>query len=1065
MADSASDDDKSLPATRPAATTEDAGAGVERIERHQVLRPGLYWRARNDIYDADDGTGELVVPKGQVLLLRRIKTVDDKPHHVEMQGHPLSSYTSHAYLIDDFLANFDFEENGPAVRAAEMQAVRTEIEDKQKELLEFQSSPAKLLELVREAPALKDESEKTRRRRSRSGESSTDVALPETTFDFEAGLPDGSIRPSTSIVDAAAAAGSGAVSAERLNRQLNNQAILAKRRADWILAKTGEIAETAKKLTPFFEEQGAAALASAEDALEVFKKLTDGLHSLGLYTGKEVSVTPVREDGEEASPEEPITVMQAKLFMDEESLIHVHEGGADFKHFDDFVQVLKTDDAMLQRIAPAPRCVVAMQFTRESRDYEGTDDRTREAMNLENQKFFLVVRNGSRVSLVRSSIEFTDRLFPSASDLERPFKKGFFSGIESERITIDDIQYADAKSRYDRIILHYRKLLIMLAGLIDREPEVIGRPAALADRSGLSLLSLPMQEACFRYISDEENALTLDRKSFREWVREKNKATQSGSRIMANWFTLMTSYSAPGAVKAESHRHGARDYFAYKPSHDYGVVIVSKVLDDLQVKVAVAGTSWGRDGMKERAFDATVSLGLFQRHGSDHGNFGYLCMDDVTLEEINHYIYTRNDRHDYIKYVPLLIEARNAIQADLEQEAPLRSKMAAAMVEGKVCASEASAQTILNEVIRQWRAAHRGRRVPSPGESDWDREMKSMLDQAWILAGFGRDRKTVAEELCREEGREPLRLVLSGKNRLYLYATSTDKERCDTLGKHPWVTRITLDELKTKVSVVDRRQVMLKKDLASETTLASWPTEADWVDLKPGFELPYEEVLNLDRLPEIAAARIESWLTPKDDLTLESGIILARNDTRARSSGRVTHGNLFIPAGILQIEITEEVWRGFDEKKLKKTRYEYRAFGFCLTPFEALYLSASSDSQREEVVRRFASLYQNPESNVKRFKSDTRVSMVTLKIDAVPGLTGKEIVDGEHFNLMHWFEAGKNDFTKLLGQCLKKIAENYSGSKKVDVRVLRRFDDIAERFLQSTSPSPQTSRSRQRGPK
>lgn len=1015
---------------------------ADRIERFQSLQPGRYWRARKNIRDDDDGKkGKITIPAGTVLLLRRIKRVDDKPHAVELHGHPLSEYTSHTFLVQEFLNNFDFEENGAAVRATEMEAVQAKIGEKQQELIEFQRSPEKLLELVRAAPALPKPTEAELRRRRHNDD---EVELPETPFDFAAGLPDGSVRASTSIATMAA----GAANADLLGKQLNNQAIIAKKRADWIIGKTNEIAETAKMLTPFYEEQGAAALASAEDALTSYKKLVNGLQSLSLYTGKDVEVTPVRAKGEQAPADTPLVVLQAKLYMNEESLINLHDGGADFSKFGEFIDLLKKDDKLRDRVLPFQRCIIAMQYTREDKDYGYRDKPSMDETlkNLENKKFFLVIRNGERIHTVHSSIEETERLFPTSSDLDQPFKKGFgFSGIESEEITIDDIQYSEAKSAYDNIVLHYRRVLILLAGLYDREREVIGDFVALEGKSGLAMLSQPMQEACFHYISDEENALTDGRVDFYEWLAEKNRATQSGSRILANWYTLMTSRSAPAAVRP-GRGSNDRDYFAYEPKNKYEITVVYRDGQDFMVKSAVEGTTWTRGSSGQRAFDAAVNLNLYKKFGSDRGNFGYLCMDAVSLEEINHYIYTRHNRSGYIKYVKLLIEARNAIERDLAHEKPLRAYLVDAIKAGGVAFTGRAADEAVSEIIRQWRAAHRGRPAPIPEDADWTRESKSMLDQLWVLAGHGRDRKKAVEDLCREQGREPLRLTLSGKNKLYLYATPIASERNELLGPHHWVARLTIEELKTKISVSDVRQVTMPEISPAESPLAEWDGADAWIERHKAaaHKLDYHQIASVQSMVEVARQRIADWLTPKSEEEFSSALARLRTDTNERSNRSVSHASVFVPLALSRTTHIERKWRGFEDGDKETTTVRYFVSGFLFYPMDALY-AIGNDEQKAAVEKWINSIYRTPDHALKSLRKGFSATYQYVGINRFMDATGTELLSGGLFDGER-FPSGsdRTDFSAWLKPMIKDIEKD---NKKSMTEFVIRCDEEAQQVL------------------
>ena len=59
--------------------------------------------------------------------------------------------------------------------------------------------------------------------------------------------------------------------------------------------------------------------------------------------------------GPTAAPDEPVCVFQAMRFMDEEFLIHLQEGGADYADWDGFVEHLVANPQTLDRLIGTPR--------------------------------------------------------------------------------------------------------------------------------------------------------------------------------------------------------------------------------------------------------------------------------------------------------------------------------------------------------------------------------------------------------------------------------------------------------------------------------------------------------------------------------------------------------------------------------------------------------------------------------------------------------------------------------------------------------------------------------------
>jgi hypothetical protein len=928
------DDEKRLPARLDKTHEGVEAADLERLVRSQPLEPGHYWRAtRRD--------KEHSIEKGLVLLLQRVLSADGKPHSVELRHHPLAEYEGHYRLmLKEFLEGFEPESRGAEIRQEEMRSLQAQIEARQRELLQFQADPAMTLQLLRNAPALPREAKSKRGQKSE--------ASPPEQFDFQAGLPDLAITPATGIV-----ALRDKVDPERFKRQLSNQAIIAQTRADWIQKKTTEITETIGRLAPFYKELSAVALAQAEDALSSYGKLRRGLESLELYLLKGVEIQEIRQ-GAEANEDEPLVMFQSVLNMDEESLINLYGGGVDFRGYQEFVKLLGKEEGLLQRILPTSRSIVAMRYSITPREY-AQDAFVNARMNAENLKTFVLIRNGERVHAVHCGIDKLSRLFPTAEDHEAPFKKNRWMGVESAHITVEDIEFPEAKERYDQLVFHYRRILILLAGLIDGRREVVGNLPGLEEKSGLEVLKLDMQQTCFRFASDGENALANGMPGFWEWLKEKNRLKQSGSRILAYWKNLLTADTAPGAVRRDYGRGGSFDTVRYEPDNRSDIVIAYREGESIAVKISVSGevADWRRED-RMRRFDAAVDLTVFDRkQGSDE--VGYLCLDGVSLEDVEHYIHRRHDRYRYFEYVPLLYEARKQLTADQEREAKLRAFLRNAVMEGGVVTDARNAEPLIADVIRSWRAAHRGAVVPGADDPLLEREVRSMLQQLWVLAGAGRDRRKAAEEICDTEGREPLRLCLTGRSRLVLYATPTAGEKEDLLGEHPWAQRLVLEELKTKVTVLDRGWTYLPEHNAGESLLHRWPSEGAWLKKEDAHRYSFDDVRSLRGLGARAAELAEKWLGPKDDRTLEALLVAVKSDCDKRSTRTVERGRILLPLAVIAME------HKLHDKRVKR---EFSVAGVEVDVLEGLWAGASL-SQRERIAKFVGALYAKPKSHVE----------------------------------------------------------------------------------------------------
>ena len=279
------------------------------------------------------------------MLIKSVRCVDDAPHTVVLRPHPSKigrrvyleipqddgstrrtyfAYNEHRFLLSGFLGAFEFEPDHQRIRTNEVRELQNRISTLQAELLETQSNP-ELLAIVVETglrEQAKQAAETGGKDAGRNAASSGEIA------------PTALVVQSDSVVSLATgslanAIGSGITSEGivALKAAASREHQIATVKAEWIQGKTTEIAETIKQMTPFYEEQAAAALAQTEDVRSYVAKLLQGIESLDLYVGKNVEVLTVR-DGDAAPKDVPLTFVQKKLLMDEELAVWAEIGRA-----------------------------------------------------------------------------------------------------------------------------------------------------------------------------------------------------------------------------------------------------------------------------------------------------------------------------------------------------------------------------------------------------------------------------------------------------------------------------------------------------------------------------------------------------------------------------------------------------------------------------------------------------------------------------------------------------------------------------------------------------------------
>lgn len=833
---------------------------VKRIERTQPLQAGQYWRSRGAI----DEEG---IDAGDVLLIQSVRWVDEAAHTVILRPHPdkfdrtlerhikdpvsgrirtqFISYTEHRFLIEAFLDQFEPASDHAQVRASELARVQGRITQLQQELVQTQRDPQRLAHVV--AQGLQDSADKAEKGEphKKVGHKKAPQAAP-----VEAAAP-----PSQALVapvdPAALVSMAGAslndviaqgVSEERvgaLRAAAERQFEIATIKANWIKAKTEEISDAIQAMTPYYEEQAAAALAMTEDTRSFVNRLLKGIESLDLYIGKGVTVETICQ-GASAADDVPLTFVQRRLVMEEELAVWADvDSQFDFSNDGMFVKALQQHPELIEQIFPTPRCVLVMRTLRHERDYG--DQWTNAAKNRINMTVFLLVRDGQNVHRVYSAVEShlrADRLFPSHNEQKETFK-----GIDGDDIQFKDVYYTDQLKEHERHALHYKRFLILAAGL-DHRLQLFGR--FYPGPKSLHFVSLDFQERYCRFLHDDETGSMLPnalaRPPLAQWLRALNGYTQSGSRLLCVWNRLMTSATAPAAFD----RRGER---VYEPKAACEISVASIDQGRLCVFVPVSGTT---NDYRRRTFKCRVELAT-----SDP--FAFVCLDAVEPEDLHHYIHHRDTRRHHLTYIRAFKVALRHVQAERAQEADTRSRLLAALNEGGVGEPQAR-MDLVGQTVRAWRAAKRGAPLPSfDADGNAPREWPSLLDQMAVLAGATRyDPARIARWLT-QQGLVPLRLSSTGGQRLVVYAAGSASEQDDRLEPFAWVHRIRLDagaRVDGEPRELGRQWCRMPATIAREATLHEWDAAAlaDWTSRVSVFATPSAKQAAFDRINACGAA-------------------------------------------------------------------------------------------------------------------------------------------------------------------------------------------------------------------
>ena len=1026
---------------------------IDQIARFQSLQTGQYWRSLQDI--AKQG-----IDAGEVLLIQSIRWVDDAPHTIILRPHPSKfgknvelkykddegkerrtffTYDEHRFLLNDFLTQFEYEPDHQRVRNEEVRQLQGRINGLQAELLEAQSNPSVLANVV---------DSELREEASKAAESKL-ARLPLATASDQKGKNEPEAQPADSaslpalpgndLVSMATGTVANAINAgiteagiAALKAAAGREHQIATIKSKWIQAKTSQIAATIKAMTPFYEEQAAAALAQTEDVRTYVAKLMKGIESLDLYVGKDVIVQTIRE-GDSAAKDVPLTFVQKKLMMDEELAVWADlDDWFDFSKADLFFEALRQHDDLVEQIFPTERCVLVMASTRRYIDYG--DKWSNMEKNAQNQCVFLLVRNGMNLYRVFSSVEShlgTARLFPSKNDQE-----AIFRGYDGSTIKFEDVAYTDKLAAHEKYALHYKRFLLLVCGL-DHRLKLFGD--FYEGPQSFHFVSMAFQEQYCRFLHDDDGEGMLPSAEcpmpLNDWIKEKNTYLRSGSRVLCNWGSIMTPHTAPGACKERPRSSGFdQDYY---PTNKMDTVIAFREGTSVCVEIGVASQySW-----RDRTFNCKVNLSKYKPDYYERNELAYLCLDAVRAEDLRWYIHNRKTRGDHIFYIRFFKTALKFIQQERQEERATRQRLAQALMDGRI-ATGPEAEEIIDQAVIAWRAANRGKPLPAFNiDGSAPPAWKSLLDQMFMLAGEGQRQTAEVEAFVHTLGYQPIRLVLSGGAKLVVYVAPRQEERDDRLTPHVWVHRISLERGKTKMVEKSRRWTMLPKAAASETTLHQWEGADEWVCEESVFQT-FERKQQIFAIAEKGKELLADFSGPMNAeiFSKHSFDWKLLRDHMLDGAKYVRNPTMALPFGLVYWPRTKEV--------------RFLCIG-SHAPHALLYRLAPNEEARQDIRQSFIRSYGRKEHARKTFDSDLNsapwclmemtISLSQSKIDVFAhedvswyGLDCKPVADPL---LSSWFERWQKDNTthasfwidaEMLGADGRLLLDNMLGVQRPD---------------------------------
>lgn len=706
---------------------------VEGIERHWDERDltvivGRYFTSVEDVgqrIETSSRNGEEVkyaarrpVAAGTTLLVAKMRFLDDVLHSVEMLAHPADPDQSRLpFMADEFFTFFVPAEDG--VRRRERDALQAEID----------AATARI------------------------GSTQTQIAIAAPTQE----------RPADKSLVVAVSNRQGL--ADRMRAMVAQ----AEQRRSVVEAESAAVNKMLKVFERYTNEISVSALGMVSDQIEFATSVTTGLKTLSFFTGEGVEVVRLRS-GASAPPDEPLTLYQSLLYLDEELAVNLLDQGFDHHQMEDLPDIL-ADRTLVDRMIPAARGAVLVRVRREDASYIPTTTlgsmMANAMLNMENHVSYLLVKDGENLHLVHSEVtsDETRHLFPARREIDDIFR------MHGREVLPEHLEYSTAKDNFEKRTVFYRRLVLMMWGL-DERLGLFGDFHSKASYDGWFDDRFHMERMV--YVHDAENVVEHARPSFSRWADEKNRHVQLGSLLAVDWRAMIDPESLPEAF--EMTRNGNYRQ-VLSPVERHSIVKVEKKGDCLVVRTKVEPPYGGK---KPKTVHVLVAEGLGPHSG--------LCLDMVDREELQYYLNSRRERRAYATFLSTFRMVDDHLKTEEETQAnilaDLHSRMEFAGLDPDI------AKTALRKAVVLWRAQKDGALLGGRG---WKPNMSNLLlDMAFAIAGrrndlFERARKDIP-------GIRPLELRLDGHGDLVLYRELREGEGFAGIGLFDgkWVGRTRL---------------------------------------------------------------------------------------------------------------------------------------------------------------------------------------------------------------------------------------------------------------------------------
>jgi len=454
--------------------------------------------------------------------------------------------------------------------------------------------------------------------------------------------------------------------------RIEEEVLVMRASGKWISAASEEMTASMSVVAAFQTEKVTAVSSGVADKMSQAERMLKNVRTMKLFLGEGMEVE-VLSTGNSAPSAEPLHLMQRMLYLDEELYIADRfEEGFTGDDFADLPELLSANPDLVKRMLPHQRCVAITKARRHARPFQWSGDGSlgdavrgvfeRLRQEEADSAIQILIRDGENVRMVIADQETSaaTRLFPSKAEID-----GIYRGSGGHEITPHDIEYSDHRNAHDSRALFYKRFLIILWGLHERE-DAFGDFMA----KGMNWLHESIANDCFVFIHDEENVLGSGRKPVGTFISDANSRIRPGSTVLIRTRSAVTPDTAPTIFKDGNHSNNFRSDQIRRPVNPYEVVQVTRRGNEI-VATIPTGKRWEYNEGKAPQNTPVILVSSSGQHAE-----GILCLDDVMADDLRIYAQSRIARETYLDWLDMFHRAIPVLEERDLRDKPALDAMA-----------------------------------------------------------------------------------------------------------------------------------------------------------------------------------------------------------------------------------------------------------------------------------------------------------------------------------------------------------------------------------------------------